>query len=69
MDKQQELFGATVADGFTTLEYAERYKLQLTTAREQLGRMLRAGKIEYIGYRAGRGRLKVYRIKAVSKRA
>jgi len=63
VDKQREMFGATIAEGFTTFEYAARYKLKMTTAREQLARMWASGVIEYIGYRPGRGRLKVYRLK------
>lgn len=67
MDQQREMFGETTEDGFTTIEYAARYKLLPTTAREQLSRLLMAGKIEYIGWRAGKGHLKVYRLKDAKK--
>lgn len=54
---------AIVAEGGHTLkDIAERYDICISTAVRRVNAMIAAGQMEFVGYRPGTGREKVYRV-------
>lgn len=66
LDKQREMFHVTTLEGFTRKEYQERYKLTAGQTDYELEKLVKAGKIQFIGLRPPNGegaRPKAYVVK------
>jgi DNA-binding MarR family transcriptional regulator len=48
--------------GFTLKDMTRRYGISITTATRRVKAMIEAGQMEFVGYRPGTGREKVYRV-------
>jgi hypothetical protein len=48
--------------GFTLKDMTRRYGISITTATRRVNAMIAAGQMEFVGYRPGTGREKVYRV-------